>query len=229
MKIAIFSDIHGNLEALDAVLADAASQGATEYACLGDIVNHNSNPSECIRRLRELGCPVVKGNHDEEAAADTDISTLNPAARTALEWTRRALSDGDKAWLRALPMVHQAGEITIVHSTLDTPTSWAYVMNEFDAMASFAHQFTRLCFFGHTHTPKVFIKGQTVTVGNTKSTHLEPGLQYFINVGSVGQPRDGDWRSAYAVYDHDNQEVSIRRVPYDTGTTQRKNRRRFKP
>jgi diadenosine tetraphosphatase ApaH/serine/threonine PP2A family protein phosphatase len=145
-----------------------------------------------------------------------------PLAQAALEWTRRALSEEDKAWLRALRMVRQVRDFTIVHSTLDTPTGWAYVMNKFDAMASFSYQFTQLCFFGHTHTPKVYKKGTTVTVENTEYTRLEPGRKYFINVGSVGQPRDGDWRSAYALYDHDNQEISIRRLPYDIETTQRK-------
>ena len=222
MKFAIFGDIHANLEAFDAVMADASEQGATDYVCIGDVVGYNANPCECVHRLQQLGCPVVKGNHDEEASADTDIVGLNPLAQAALEWTRRALSEEDKAWLRSLRMVRQVRDFTIVHSTLDTPTSWAYVMNKFDAMASFSYHFTQVCFFGHTHTPKVYKKGTTVTVENTEYTRLEPGRKYFINVGSVGQPRDGDWRSAYALYDHDNQEISIRRLPYDIETTQRK-------
>ena len=95
-------------------------------------------------------------------------------------------------------------------------------MNKFDAMASFSYQFTQVCFFGHTHTPRVYVKGVTVTLENTETVRIEPGRKYFINVGSVGQPRDGDWRSAYAVYDHDNQQVYIRRVPYDLATAQKK-------
>ena len=222
MKFAIFGDIHANLEAFDAVMEDAAAQGATHHVCIGDVVGYNSNPHECVARLQEMGCPVVKGNHDEEASADTEIVGLNPLAHAALEWTRRNLTDEDKTWLRNLRMVRQVRDFTIVHATLDTPTSWAYVMNKFDAMASFSYQFTQVCFFGHTHTPRVYVKALSVTTENTELVRIEPGRKYFINVGSVGQPRDGDWRSAYALYDHDNQVISIRRVPYDIKTTQRK-------
>ena len=129
MKFAIFGDIHANLEAFDAVMADAAAQGVTHHVCIGDVVGYNANPHECVAKLQELGCPVVKGNHDEEASADTEIVGLNPLAQAALEWTRKALNDEDKLWLRNLRMVRQVRDFTIVHSTLDTPTSWAYVMN----------------------------------------------------------------------------------------------------
>jgi predicted phosphodiesterase len=222
MKFAIFGDIHANLEAFDAVMADATAQGVTHHVCIGDVVGYNANPHECVARLQQISCPVVKGNHDEEASADTEIAGLNPRAQAALEWTRRALSDEDKLWLRNLRMVRQVQDFTIVHATLDTPASWAYVMNTFDAMASFSSQFTQVCFFGHTHTPRVYVKDVTVTLENTETVRIEPGRKYFINVGSVGQPRDGDWRSAYAVYDHDNQQIHIRRVPYDLATAQKK-------
>ncbi len=222
MKFAIFGDIHANLEGFTAVMADAEEQGCTHHVCIGDVVGYNANPRDCVKILQDLNCPVVKGNHDEEASADTEIVGLNPLAQAALEWTRRALTDEDKTWLRNLRMVRQVRDFTIVHSTLDTPTGWAYVMNKFDAMASFSYQFTQVCFFGHTHTPRVYVKGLTVTMENTELVRIEAGRKYFINVGSVGQPRDGDWRSAYAVYDHDNQTVAIRRVPYDLATAQKK-------
>jgi predicted phosphodiesterase len=222
MKFAIFGDIHANLEAFDAVMADAADQGVTHHVCIGDVVGYNANPHECVARLQEMRCPVVKGNHDEEASADTEIVGFNPLAYAALEWTRKALTDEDKAWLRNLRMMRQVRDFTIVHSTLDTPSSWAYVMNKFDAISSFSYQFTQVCFFGHTHTPRVYVKEVKVRQENTDTVRIEPGRKYFINVGSVGQPRDGDWRSAYAVYDHDNQQVYIRRVPYDLATAQRK-------
>ena len=222
MKFAILGDIHANLEAFDAVMADAEAQGCTHHVCIGDVVGYNANPHECVARLQELNCPVVKGNHDEEASAETEIVGLNPLAQAALEWTRKALTDEDKTWLRNLRLVRQVRDFTIVHATLDTPTGWAYVMNKLDAMASFSYQFTQACFFGHTHTPRVYVKGITVSLENTELIHIEPGRKYFINVGSVGQPRDGDWRSAYAVYDHDTQQIYIRRVPYDLATAQKK-------
>ncbi len=222
MKFAIFGDIHANLEGFNAVMEDAASQGCTHHVCIGDVVGYNANPCECVKILQDLNCPVVKGNHDEEASAETEIVGLNPYAQAALEWTRKTLSDDDKQWLRNLRMVRQVRDFTIVHSTLDTPSGWAYVMNKFDAMANFSYQFTQVCFFGHTHTPRVYVKGLTVAMENTELVRIEAGRKYFINVGSVGQPRDGDKRSAYAVYDHDNQTVSIRRVPYDLATAQKK-------
>jgi diadenosine tetraphosphatase ApaH/serine/threonine PP2A family protein phosphatase len=222
MKFAIFGDIHANLEAFDAVMEDAKALGAEQFVCIGDVVGYNANPHECVARLQELGCPVVKGNHDEEASATTEIVGLNPLAHAALEWTRRQLTQEDKHWLRNLRMVRQVRDFTIVHATLDTPTSWAYVMNRFDAMASFSYQFTPVCFFGHTHTPRFYVKALSVSLDSSESLRIDAGRKYFVNVGSVGQPRDGDWRSAYALYDHDNQEITIRRVPYDIETAQRK-------
>jgi predicted phosphodiesterase len=222
MKFAIFGDIHANLEALEAVLRDADRQGCTAAACIGDIVGYNADPRACLARVRELGCPVVKGNHDEEASVDTDITGLNPLALAALKWTRDALTPEDKAWLRDLRMIRQVRDFTIVHATLDSPTSWAYVMNKFDAMASFSYQFTQLCFFGHTHTPRIYVKAGRVTTEDRTALAIEPDKKYFINVGSVGQPRDGDWRASYGVLDVDAGSVELRRVDYDLAGAQKK-------
>ena len=222
MKFAIFGDIHANLEAFDAVLEDAADQGCTEHVCIGDIVGYNANPSECLQKVSDLECPTVKGNHDEEASIDTDITGLNPLAQKALEWTRDALSEDEKQWLRDLRMVRQVGDFTIVHATLDSPTGWAYVMNKFDAMASFSYQFTPLCFFGHTHAPRIYIKDGRVNDEDGLTASVEPGKKYFVNVGSVGQPRDGDWRASYGIYDNEAKTITIRRIPYDLRAAQDK-------
>jgi predicted phosphodiesterase len=222
MKFAILGDIHANLEALEAVLADAAAQGVTHYVCIGDIVGYNANPHECVQRIQGLECPVVKGNHDEEASVETEIVGLNPLALAALMWTRQHLTDDDRKWLRELRLVRQVRDFTVVHATLDTPGSWAYVMNKFDAMASFSYQFTQVCFFGHTHTPRIYVKAMTVTAEQGPTVQIESGRKYFINVGSVGQPRDGDWRSAYAIYDVAAAKVHLRRVEYDIATAQQK-------
>ncbi|MDA0811564.1 MAG: metallophosphoesterase family protein [Verrucomicrobia bacterium] len=222
MKFAIFGDIHANLEALETVLADALEQGADHYACIGDIVGYNANPHECISRVQGLDCPVVKGNHDEEASLSTEIIGLNPLAQAALEWTRDHLTEEDKQWLRDLRMVRQVKDFTIVHATLDSPGHWHYVMNKFDAMASFSYQYTQVCFYGHTHTPRIYVKDDSVTLEDAMRVDIAPGRKYFINVGSVGQPRDGDPRASYALYDHDNKTVEIRRLDYDRAETQRK-------
>jgi predicted phosphodiesterase len=222
MKFAIFGDVHANLEALEAVLADASAQGVGHYVCIGDLVGYNANPHECVERIRALDCPVVKGNHDEEASLETEIVGLNPLALAALLWTRQHLTEEDKRWLRELRLVRQVRDFTIVHATLDTPASWAYVLNKFDAMASFSYQFTQLCFFGHTHVPRFYVKGLSVTVESAPELVVEPGRKYFINVGSVGQPRDGDWRAAWVLYDLAAGKLTLRRVDYDLPVAQKK-------
>jgi predicted phosphodiesterase len=222
MKYAIFGDIHANLEALEAVLAHAADQGCTEHVCVGDIVGYAANPRECLDVVREMGCPVVKGNHDEEAILGTSLEGLNPLAKQAMEWTRDQLSQEDREFLGNLKLVRQVRDFTIVHATLDTPGSWTYVTNKFDAMASFSYQFTQLCFYGHTHTPRIYVKGDSVEPVEEMSVTLEMGRKYFINVGSAGQPRDGDWRASYAIYDVENQDVTIHRIDYDIQTAQDK-------
>ena len=222
MKFAIFGDIHANLEALEAVLQDAAEHDCTHYVCIGDIVGYNANPHECLKRVRELECPVVKGNHDEEASLDTDLVGLNPLAEQSMRWTREHLTDEDKEYLRDLKMVRQVRDFTIVHATLDTPSGWGYVTNKFDAMASFSYQYTPVCFFGHTHTPVAYVKGSSVAVDRSAVLEIEVGKKYFINVGSVGQPRDGDPRPSYCIYDTGGQRVVNRRIEYDRATAQQK-------
>jgi diadenosine tetraphosphatase ApaH/serine/threonine PP2A family protein phosphatase len=222
MRIAIFGDIHANLEALQAVLADAGEQGCAAHACVGDIVGYNADPAACIELVRELGCPIVKGNHDDDAAGDHGLETMNPVASTALEWTRRRLGAEDREWLRKLRMVRQVHEFTLVHSTLDQPAHWNYVTNRFEAMSNFSYQFTQVCFHGHTHVPKVYVKSTRVGEIPPDDVVIQPAVKYFINVGSVGQPRDGDWRACYVVYDTDERRLMFRRVEYDIERTQRK-------
>ncbi|HQZ28857.1 MAG: metallophosphoesterase family protein [Verrucomicrobiales bacterium] len=222
MKYAIFGDIHANLEAFQAVLEDADQQGCTDRICVGDIVGYGANPRECLDMVRSMGCPVVKGNHDEEAVQTSSLDGLNALARQAMEWTREQMTPEDCDYLKSLKLVRQVRDFTIVHATLDTPGGWTYVTNKFDAMASFSYQFTQLCFYGHTHTPKIYVKGDSVEPIEAMNVHLEMGRKYFINIGSTGQPRDGIWLSSYAVYDVENQEVTIRRVEYDIQTAQDK-------
>ncbi|NNC87770.1 MAG: metallophosphoesterase family protein [Akkermansiaceae bacterium] len=222
MRFAIFGDIHANLEALQAVLDDATTQGCTDFVCLGDVVGYNANPVECLEIIREMGCPVVKGNHDEDASGDHSLEAMNPIAADALEWTRRQLDAGQRTWLRKLRMVRQVENFTVVHSTLDQPQAWSYVTNKFDAMSNFSYQFTDVCFHGHTHVPRVFIRGARVKEVPAESVVIEDNFKYFLNAGSVGQPRDGDWRACYVVYDLEKRTVSYRRIEYDIERAQDK-------
>lgn len=222
MRYAIFSDIHANLEALEAVLADAEQRECTHFVCLGDIVGYNANPHECVARVRDLDCPIVKGNHDEQASQDESSRDFNELAEHAIAWTRDHLTEDDKEWLRDLRFQRQVRDFTIVHATLDTPAQWGYVFNNLDAAASFTYQHTTVCFFGHTHVPMAFIRDDGVQRFKIEELYVEPGKKYFINVGSVGQPRDGNWRAAYCTYDIEANCVEQHRVEYDLEKTQEK-------
>jgi predicted phosphodiesterase len=222
MRTAIFGDIHANLEALHAVMADAKLQGVTDYVCLGDVVGYNADPIACLNIIRDMKCPTVKGNHDADASENHSLENMNPIAAFALQWTREQLDDDQRLWLKQLRMVRQVADYTIVHSTLDQPVNWNYVTNRFDAMSNFAYQFTQLCFHGHTHVPKVYVKTDKVREVTPDSVKIEPNAKYFINAGSVGQPRDGDPRACYAIYDSENKMIVFRRIDYDMATTQKK-------
>lgn len=222
MKYAILGDIHANYEALEAVLEDAGKQGVTNYLCLGDIVGYNASPVECLERIRELGGPVVRGNHDHYCAVDDTLVGFHPIAADVVSWTRQQLSDEHRHYLMCLKYVQRVETFTIVHSTLDTPEMWGYVFDKLEADASFAYQSTTLCFYGHTHVPLAFEKTDRVRVGLYSKIKVMLGRKYFINAGSVGQPRDGDPRAAYVTFDLLKNEVELHRVAYDVKKTQKK-------
>jgi diadenosine tetraphosphatase ApaH/serine/threonine PP2A family protein phosphatase len=222
MRIALFGDIHSNLEALQSVLADARIQGCTHHICLGDLVGYSADPVACIDTVRQLDCPVIKGNHDEQAAMSGALTGFTELAATAMRWTREQLGEADKAWLRALRLQRVIRDFTVVHATLDTPHKWGYIVTPGDAAASFTYQHTPVCFFGHTHEPLLFQTGFVVKKRTFDKVQLKPGVQYLINAGSVGQPRDGDWRASYVIYQPDTLDVELRRIPYDIELAQRK-------
>ena len=222
MRFAILSDIYSNLEAFDAVLADARARGCTQFVCLGDVVGYNANPHECVERVREMDCPVVKGNHDEQASLIESSRDFNELAEHAIEWTRDNLTEEDKEWLRGMRFQRQVRDFTIVHATLDTPAQWGYVFNNLDAAASFTYQHTAVCFFGHTHVPMAFIRDEGIKRVRIEQLRIDMTKKYFINTGSVGQPRDADWRAAYCIYHLDKNVVEQRRVKYDLATAQKK-------
>ncbi|MDO4527440.1 MAG: metallophosphoesterase family protein [bacterium] len=223
-RYAIISDIHANIEALEAVIRDAEAMHVDTFVCLGDVVGYNASPSECIRRIRKLGCKVVKGNHDHYCShPDVDLDDFQPNAASVIEWTRRNISDDDTEWLHNLPLSLKFMGFTLVHSTLDSPGHFRYAFSKEDALDSFLSQGTRVCFHGHTHVPCIFRRrpgGETchdIDKLIAADGRLDPG-NYFINVGSVGQPRDGDPRACYVIFDvHslNDLEIQFRRVDYD--------------
>jgi len=222
MKFAIIADIHANLEALQVVLEDTKSQKVTQYACLGDIVGYNANPKECLDIIREMGMPVVKGNHDEYCSSEDSLDGFNPAAAEAVNWTRRQLTVDDRQWLRDLKYQRMVTSFTIVHATLDAPQRWGYVFDKLAAAASFTYQNTGLCFFGHTHVPVAFMRDAIVRGGTYSKFKVEAGKKYFVNVGAVGQPRDNNPKAAYVIYDVHEGMIELRRLEYDIAKAQKK-------
>lgn len=222
MKYAIIADIHANLEALQVVLDDIKAQKCTHYACLGDVVGYNANPKECLDTIRSMGMPCVKGNHDEYCSIETNLEGFNPHAAEAVNWTRRQLTEEDRQWLRDLKYIRLVASFSVVHATLDGPQRWGYVFDRLAAAASFTYQNTTVCFFGHTHVPVAFIRDTVVRGGTYSKFKVEPGRKYFINVGSVGQPRDNNPKAAYVTYDLDEGLIELRRLDYDIPTAQAK-------
>ncbi len=221
-KIAVLGDIHSNLEALDTVIEDARAQGVNEWLCVGDVVGYNANPNECCARIRELGAVTVCGNHDHYCAWREPLDDFSPLAATVVQWTRDALSSENTEWLRSLHHVELAAGLTLVHATLDGPAYWGYVFDDLDAETSISYQKTQVCFHGHTHVPVAFEMhhGRVFRLA-PGIFRLDAGRKYFLNTGSIGQPRDGDVRASYCIYVPSDKHVEYRRVPYDIEKTQR--------
>jgi len=226
MKYAILGDIHANLEALKAVIHDATQQQVDRYACTGDLVGYNADPHACLRLLRNKNPIVVQGNHDYYATHDLAMDLFASSARKSILWTRKHLSISDRKYLKSLPLLADTEHFTLVHSSLFDPSCWEYVSSILAVHNHFLNQFTPLCFIGHTHIPAAFLNHETIQKisfsTDQPSFQLQPKVQYLINVGSVGQPRDKNPQAAYVIYDSSAQTICLRRVEYDLATTQKK-------
>lgn len=223
MRYAILSDIHGNLEALRAVLGDADGR-ADAVLCLGDVVGYGADPEGCVEAIAERCLVVVAGNHDHAVAGRLDLDWFNPAARAAIEWTAACMGDRHRCWLGALPLVRRVEEATLVHASPARPEAWDYLLSAADGHAAFRALATPLCFVGHSHLPAVWEQGPTgrrFEPGPT-AVAIAPGCRYIVNAGSVGQPRDRDPRAAWALWDSAAGRVTIRRVAYDVAAARRK-------
>lgn len=226
MKYGVFGDIHGNLEALQAVLEECERLGVDSYICIGDIVGYGASPHECLSIIRDLvnqkRMVVVKGNHDEVAAEDTPVEDFNPRAAIAINWTRQMLSTEERQWLANLPYREMIRPyITAVHATLDSPKEWGYILDRYNAEASMSYQLTPVCFCGHSHVPCVYEKRCEDAIEESE-VDIKPLGKYLINVGSVGQPRDKDYRACFVIFDTDFKRVTYHRVDYDIETSAQK-------
>lgn len=227
MKYAIISDIHGNLEALDTVLAEIEKQKADSIICLGDIVGYGPNPNECVDKIKEVTEVSLAGNHDYAPLGKLDLSYFNPWARDAIRWTADELSESSIEFLLELPLKLEMNGFTIVHATPEQPAEWNYILTIGDAARNFSEFENQVCFVGHSHVPMVVSVDQEgeYLVQKENPLKIEEGLRYIINVGSVGQPRDLNPKASFAIYDHDEKTYQLLRVEYDISQTQSKIRK----
>ncbi len=238
MRIAILSDVHANLAALEAVLRHAQAGGPIDAVwCLGDTVGYGPQPRECIARLRELGAVAVAGNHDRAGTGAMGTEEFNPNAAAAARWTTGRLSEDDRAYLDGLPEVLELGadltpgaaqpEWTLVHGTLRWPI-WEYLYSYEAAQVQLERQRSPFSLVGHTHVPMLVVEGEEFPHGcemyyveDGARIRLDRDRRLVLNPGGVGQPRDGDPRAAYAVYDRDEAIAALHRVEYDIAATQK--------
>jgi predicted phosphodiesterase len=233
LRILLISDIHSNLEALEASLAAAPPHDA--MVNLGDIVGYGASPNEVTGRVRELGGTLVRGNHDKVVAGLDNVETFNPMAGMAALWNRAQLTSDNLEWLRSLPQgpvtLPELPGVQFVHGAPDDEDRYVVVVQ--DAIPALISSDVSVTFFGHTHIQGVFLlragfaetaHPEYASIGQKETCDfaLETGVSYMINPGSVGQPRDGDWRAGFVLFDTDRRVITFCRVPYDVRAAQEK-------
>jgi diadenosine tetraphosphatase ApaH/serine/threonine PP2A family protein phosphatase len=224
MRYAIIADIHANLAAFRAVLEDIGQQGkADKIWCLGDVVGYGPDPHGCIELLQQTNHICVAGNHDWAAIGKISTAEFNPDAAAACRWTTRQLTPADVTYLSTLPLRIEEGEFTLVHGSPREPI-WEYLTSISIAGENYAFFKSRYCLVGHSHVPLVFTKSKSgVLAGQLPGYGATLGKErLIINPGAVGQPRDGDPRASYVIYDSEAKTIKLYRVPYDIRATQDK-------
>ncbi len=228
MRIVIISDVHANLTALEAVLSHAEAGGTIDALwCLGDTVGYGAQPRESLARLQELGTLMIAGNHDQASTGKISTEEFNPIAATAAHWTMDRLRAADRKYLDALPEVLTQDKFTLVHGTLHWPI-WGYLTSHEASLTHLERQETPFSLVGHTHIPALVVE-QPKEPRKCSLSNLEDGARVelsherrmVINPGSVGQPRDGDPRTAYAILNTNSETVTVHRVEYNIEASQR--------
>lgn len=223
MRYGIFADVHSNLEAFTAVLNAFRSEGIERYLFAGDIVGYGADPIECIRLLRELNPVTVAGNHDWTVAGKLDKKIFTPSIQKVISWTQSVLSEDDKNFLKSLPFTNKIDNIGLVHGSLDRPEEFKYVFDLFEAETCLEESLDHICFIGHTHRPVIFyLNGLQANYLLENEIYVKDGTRYLVNVGSVGQPRDGNPYASYCVYDSYTRLLQMKRIPYDIHKAQEK-------
>ncbi len=224
MRAAIISDIHSNLEALQAVEKSILELGVDEIYFVGDVVGYGPDPNACTRWVVDNTDLAVMGNHDFAALGLMDIESFNPNARNAIIWNTEQMEEGCIEFLRSLPMTESREGVTLVHANPKDPEGWNYIFSLWDAEMNFTFFEGAFCFVGHSHQPVAvgMDGGGNVNVVPGDVFSIEEGSRYLVNVGSVGQPRDGNPAACFGLLDTDRGQFSFIRVPYEFGATQRK-------
>ena len=223
MRIAVVSDIHSNLVALEAVLQALPSHD--QLWCLGDTIGYGPRPNECLTHMRERATYVLTGNHDLASLGEVSLADFNALARQANEWNNHQLQDDLRAYLHERPATLTVEpDATLAHASPRDPI-WEYILDVGTAQENLRYFSTSLCLVGHSHVPTIFIKRPNgrLEFGHAPEEYvvqMRPGARYIFNPGSVGQPRDGDPRAAYALWDTTTGEFRFDRVPYDVAATQ---------
>lgn len=232
MLYAIISDIHGNAEALQAVFSDIRKKKVDSIICLGDIVGYYPDPEKCIDLIKKEVQYCVAGNHDYAAIGRIDTQNFTYYAYAAMEWTKQNISDRARAYLQSLPLTVNLENMFFTHSSPSNPQEWVYVFpdSEEAVFEAFNSLMYGVNFIGHTHWPSIMIQENDRIILHSEHTiDMVESHYYLINVGSVGQPRDFDSRSCYALYDTDAMKISLHRVEYDYRVTQKKIREKHLP
>jgi predicted phosphodiesterase len=224
MRYGIFSDVHSNIEALDSILEAFKKESIDTYLCIGDVVGYAAEPNECIEKVKRVASITVAGNHDWAAVNLFSLDYFNQFAKEALLWTRKQLNDSSADFLESLKLVYKNDDLTLTHGTLDAPEGFDYLVDTEIAEKTFLLMETNICFIGHTHIAGVFISEPDNYIDYKKcaSIDIEEGNKYIVNVGSVGQPRDGNPDAAYCIFDSDKKEVMIKRKAYDIESVRKK-------
>jgi diadenosine tetraphosphatase ApaH/serine/threonine PP2A family protein phosphatase len=223
MITAILSDVHANLEALEAVLAALDERRPSRILCLGDVVGYGASPNECAALIRERCELVLLGNHDAAATGGPEAARFNVHARAAAHWTAKVLTLPHRDWLRALPLTHSLSAYLCVHASPASPRAWEYIFDRYDAEPQFQYFTEPVCFIGHTHQPAAYeLRDSGCVPVASPRLRLAAERRYIVNVGSVGQPRDRDPRASAILYHEGAGEIEFLRVAYDIESAQKK-------
>jgi diadenosine tetraphosphatase ApaH/serine/threonine PP2A family protein phosphatase len=225
MRYILISDIHGNLEALRAVLDFVRKLEPYQLYCLGDVVGYGADPQPCLHTLQDEANLILAGNHDLAVARVIGSENFNPIASAVVEWTRRAMSDEDLEALSNMPLVYIDGDYLFTHASPIEPMEFRYIRTLDDVAEALSSNGQRFCFVGHTHLPVIVKMNErtgAVEILRENRVTIEDRHRYFVNTGSIGQPRDSNPDACAVVLDEESETIELLRIPYDISSCQSK-------